>query len=317
MANSWARRNACFLAGAFLCPFAYIVPPCLARTHHNPPVGVYIGLMGLTAAIMSLFRLNRWAKSAWIIFMTLLVVAEIKNLYVADAEQVAKFDKISKSLDQTNRGLTAAASSIDASTALLKGSISDNQKEFKITLKQNSKVLGLSTRNLEQVTGGDSFAFMVPQPPLGDSVPLAAHNNGHAILSGVDVEIMRTADFPCDDKDRYYPVQTKKNIGTLPAASIRATDLLISPTLIKSCHEPSEPQIDIYQIEISAQNGAVVEVLQFKPSPKTRWAMRYSVYKNEFITKGGRTSVTVRVLIPLTEWEDLALPERGGIKLKN
>jgi hypothetical protein len=42
------------------------------------------------------------------------MIAEIRNLYVADAEQVEKFGKVSDAPDATKKGLEATASGIDA-----------------------------------------------------------------------------------------------------------------------------------------------------------------------------------------------------------
>jgi hypothetical protein len=64
--------------------------------------------MGLVAACVT-FRKepSRVEKSLWIIVMTFLMVAEIRNLYSADADQVAKFEKTSGALEATKEGLEA------------------------------------------------------------------------------------------------------------------------------------------------------------------------------------------------------------------
>jgi hypothetical protein len=80
---------------------------------HNPPVGVYIAIMGLVAACVSLRKEpSRIEKFLWIIVMTVLMVAEIRNLYIADADQVAKFTQISYALDATKNGLGAISVSL-------------------------------------------------------------------------------------------------------------------------------------------------------------------------------------------------------------
>ena len=53
------KRNLCALVVFALCIPAYIVPTYLQTTCHNPPVGVYIGVMGLLAAIVTFFRLRQ------------------------------------------------------------------------------------------------------------------------------------------------------------------------------------------------------------------------------------------------------------------
>jgi hypothetical protein len=44
--------------------------------------------------------------------MTLLIFAEIRNLYIADADQVAKFEKTSGALEATKNGLEAISISL-------------------------------------------------------------------------------------------------------------------------------------------------------------------------------------------------------------
>src|SRR3979409_1903215 len=98
MQESWLKRNTFVLAGVSLSLVSFFVTSCLAKAKHSPPVGTYIGVMGLTAAIVSLFHLKKRGKFAWILFMTLLVVAEIRNLYVVDKEQANTFRKITDDL---------------------------------------------------------------------------------------------------------------------------------------------------------------------------------------------------------------------------
>jgi hypothetical protein len=91
----------------------FFITTYLYKTKHNPPVGVYIAIMGLVAASVT-FRKEptRVEKSVWIIVMTLLMVAEIRNLYIADADQVTKFEKTSGALDATKTGLEGTASGL-------------------------------------------------------------------------------------------------------------------------------------------------------------------------------------------------------------
>lgn len=99
---------------------AFFVPRYLLKTGHNPPVGVYIAVMGLAAVVVT-FRekIRASEKAAWIVLITLLVFAEITNLYVADADQLAKFSKVSDALDPTQKGLNAAVAGIDVTVSKL------------------------------------------------------------------------------------------------------------------------------------------------------------------------------------------------------
>jgi hypothetical protein len=99
---------------------------------HRAPVGVLVAIMGLVAAAVTFrHRPERTEKACWIALMIVLLVAEIRNLYIADAEQTAKLEKVSGDL-------TTAVSSIN--------------------------------KTANNVTGGNSYTYLVammgPRPPF-------------------------------------------------------------------------------------------------------------------------------------------------------
>jgi hypothetical protein len=147
------KRNLCALVVFALCIPAYIVPTYLQTSVHNPPVGVYIGVMGLLAAIVTFFRLRKTEKAAWIVLFTLLMVAEIRNLYVADADQIRKFSTISGDLDATKNGLNAAADGIRAAADAIKQNTDKNDKHFSSTMAESHEAIS-------QMTGGDSLSVV-------------------------------------------------------------------------------------------------------------------------------------------------------------
>jgi hypothetical protein len=146
----WFREFGFLLLAIFLSIAAFLVPNYLSRTGHNPPVGVYIAILGLVAATVTFRKDPRpREKAGWILLMTLIMVAEIRNLYVADADQLRKFGKISGSLDATKRGLDATANGINE------------------TAKGMKELWG-------QATGGDSYLYYSPSVlagPIGVELP--------------------------------------------------------------------------------------------------------------------------------------------------
>jgi hypothetical protein len=189
----WLRHRVCVLAGAALSVLAFFIPPNLANANHNPPVGVYVGILGLTAATVSLFRLKSWEKFAWILFMTLLMVAEIRNLYVADRRQLKTFSDISQSLEKTKSGLDSSVAALqnlagqitgDESYAILwyvpiQGFLSFNHIG-------NYPLYGVSARiaNLDLIKTGD-FGIAVP---VGDMTP------GHAYTRPIPADVPTSGD---------------------------------------------------------------------------------------------------------------------------
>jgi len=117
----------CFLL--LLCLFACFAPNHLRKMGHNPPAGVYIALMGLAAAIVSLRKEpGPVEKALWITLITILMIAEVRNLYVEDAAQLTKFDKISSALDATKRGLEATAIGINTTAVAMKSLFDTTQQ---------------------------------------------------------------------------------------------------------------------------------------------------------------------------------------------
>ena len=150
--SRWSRFNRCARVGFLLSVLTFVVSEILVRTKHHPPVGVYISLMGLIAAILAFFHLKQEEKATWILLMTLLVAAEIRNLYVVDREQAEVFSKISDSLTATRRGLDATAERLE--------------------------------QGIKFTTGGDSFVYLSFYAIDGDRAHLLAHQKGDYPLHG-------------------------------------------------------------------------------------------------------------------------------------
>lgn len=144
MRQPWVRGNACFLASIVACALALTVPQWLVHAKHTPPVGLYIGIMGLTAAIASLFRLKRQEKFGWILFMTILVIAEIRTLYAADKDQLDRFNQISGSLESTKNGLATTATELHES-------MSSNQQQFEETARKFGAVITLQKKTIGEL----------------------------------------------------------------------------------------------------------------------------------------------------------------------
>lgn len=124
--------------------------------------------------------------------------------------------------------------------------------------------------NLYNITGADSFPYIVPQPSIGDNIPLVIWNAGDYPLTGVTVTIMDrgsftkgTGEFGAADID----------VGVLPPHGHRSLKQFIRPKL-------DETEEDTYIIGISAQNGIVDEVLKFRRGKNgIPWAYMYTADK--------------------------------------
>jgi len=117
---SWFRRSWLALLLASCCVLAFFVPKWFLDHGLRPPVGVYIAIMGLVVAVMTLRKEpNSTEKFLWVVFATMLMVAEIQNLYKADAQQTAAFARIADNLDGTRKALEVTANKIQDTTSEL------------------------------------------------------------------------------------------------------------------------------------------------------------------------------------------------------
>lgn len=140
----------------------------LATHHHQPPVGVYIALGGIAAAFMAARGegAGNSEKAWWIVFITVLVVAEITNLYRADRDQVKSFQSITSGLQSANSGLQSTADQLRSVVSLERDNIAETKA-------------GLSDA-INTMTGGNSFCYL-------DIFPVSPEKNAvnHAAAMGV------------------------------------------------------------------------------------------------------------------------------------
>ncbi len=154
---------------------------------------------------------------------------------------------------------------------------------------------------LDNITGGDSFPVVVPQTHAGVPIPLCIWNRGKSILSGVVITIRNTEDF------RSFPVN-RIEIGTLPPGDFGFQEIpaAISPSLDDKSTVVDGEKTDSYWIQMSAQSGNFVEILQFRKGKNCLpWAYRYWVDKPVMISKTTqKTESTNERMAGGPEWSD-------------
>jgi len=145
---AWLKDNAMLLLAAGLCIPAYFIPNHLDNVGHSPPVGVYIAILGLVAVVVTLYVVkSKWEKAAWIVLATVLMVAEVRNLYEADKQRLNQIASITDGLTTVNKGLTKTNEGLEE------------------TVRELDTLLG-------DTTGGDSYPYF---EPLGITGPIPAN----------------------------------------------------------------------------------------------------------------------------------------------
>lgn len=159
----WARNNGWGLAVYFMGICALLLALYLAKTDNNPPAGTYIAIMG-AFGVFAAFReeptLMRFEKSAWVFLLTVLLVAEVQNLYHVDKKQTETFKGISDSLrltreglEETRKGLGAAAQKLEGLSSSINEATDKSQQQF--------------STMMSEMTGGNSYIYMEPLQILG------------------------------------------------------------------------------------------------------------------------------------------------------
>ena len=140
-----------------LWPVAYFVPQHLFKIGHHPPVGTYIALAGLLVAAVTLRKDPPLPeKACWIVLFTLLTVAEIRNLYIADREQAETFSTIQGGLDNTKKGLDQAVkdlSKVEVSLGKVSGHV-----DAGVLISQKAE--NTATEVVNDITGGQGFGVI-------------------------------------------------------------------------------------------------------------------------------------------------------------
>jgi hypothetical protein len=255
-------------AATIACAFLFYVVP---------PPGVSVAVMGVTAAIMAARTKATGAeKAAWMLIISSLLVIEVlaiqKDRKLHDDEMASLFGQgVSiKNQAETKFGELGGAlqRQIDTSNSIL---------------DKTKSVLNLSKQNLQNITGGDSFAVVTPQVWSGlTPIPLTIYNYGKQTLVGVTVTIRdREAwDFVRNPYSMYQAEASAINVGTLHAGEIKTLIRTITPSVEDKgagILGEGDEKVCQYQLDISAQNFTVTEYLTFKKGKQLPWVFKYIV----------------------------------------
>lgn len=268
-----------------LYPQAVIIVACLFSFQWWPLVPtVAIGFLGVVAVIMAVradsFR--RGEKVVYVLIAFALFIVEMRAVYRDRDEH----DKQQSELRQ--RGDAARDAERESFAKLLQAG--------KDLFSNTQQIETLAKRSLENVTGGNSYAYVSPQ--LGyPEVPLVVWNNGDQVLSGVTLTIAHTQE-PNWGESFFRPIF----IGTIGPHGHAPVPMFLSPTLEEKSGQ------DNYWIMISAQNGTVSQSLFFrKAKTGTGWASSFLVDKPIFThkkIKGEMTTITTNKRLMYRGWSD-------------
>jgi|ERR1700674_1397348 len=244
-----------------------------------PAPGISIAILGLVAAVMSLRgEMRPIEKAAWMLIISTLLVAEIHSIRSdrTHADNQAKVDRAAQ----------------DAAFELV---LKKEDAALAESLLGFNTVAGLAKQSLEIETGGKSFAYLTPQVFSGITpIPVSIYNYGKNPLTGVVVTIYPpTQGLESFTKSVLDPQEIE--VGTLHPGILRMLKYTIDPDLIKS-------GVDVFRLEISAQNFTVTQYLWFKRGVHIPWTYKTLVQRQYVKSKVGKSTYFGYEILFQSDW---------------
>jgi hypothetical protein len=228
--------------------------------------GVFIAILAFVAAAVT-FRKEPGTreKAVWVFVFLALMCAEV---WMMGIDRQDNEDRHTKANANQLKGFTDIGDGI-------KKSILESDRNFAATMDKENRVLdttqsvaSLAQRNLDTVTGKDSYPCIVPQShavSAGGMVPLVVWDKGPNILTGVEVRLMSQAEF-LSGGVFYKP---SAELGTMRPEWPKPLPEGITPV-------PDGDGIAHYLAEIWTQNGYYTQVINFRHGKYSLpWAYQY------------------------------------------
>lgn len=289
------------------------IPPLCPQVIHvpwHPSVGVCIGVLGLVAAVLPFLRekVGRKEKSFWVVLLTGCLTVEVWSIRLEDikrdreqeftsCENLRAFKMIADGL--RDDGL--------ANQAHYTSTIS--RVDGVLTTTQN--VARLARENLQNVTGGNSYAYVYPKLIIGSlsDYILEIHNMGEQVLTGVTVKTsLVISGVPQPGVKGIPDLVTRENrvlnIGTLaPNTGEKIPEVVLTPEL-------RADGTATYRLLINAQNKGVQETLFFRRAVTGR-GLAYKLFVLQGVPRSRRRKGDVfdgrewARYVKVIDWTDL------------
>jgi hypothetical protein len=245
-----------------------------------PSPGKAVASLAAVATVMT-FRgeLKGVEKTFLTLALFLFVWIEIRAIDKDQAdneERQRKFFEVQK----TSFGQIATQASTNFSDTT--GKLTSAIDGLNAVLGTTQSVAAIAKQNLEAVSGGTSFAYVIPDNQEfqkggvtiqheGAAFSMTLINHGNNMLTGVSVTIAKVVD---QSGKTDYGVLRPYAMGTLAKQGSLKLPVFIKP-------ETNDQGLYHYVIMVSAQNGTIMENLYFRPSKDGNgWAYKFNVVRN-------------------------------------
>jgi hypothetical protein len=257
--------------------------PCPVIVNHwwtwYPPVGTFIALVAVIAFIFPVIyeakhEVKLQNKLLWTAIVAVLVLFEIRSTI---------YDRREHDLEQTI-ARCEQLNNFRGIAAELEGDIKKNQDHFDSTMDEEKGILAtakrvgeLSKSNLENITGGDSFAYAVPSTTRGDGSSLILHNDGDQVLTGLSVVIeYAKTDCTIAANSHCYQLFDRGMMAPIDMGTLGPHDRKPVPQMIQF----DRGGVGHYNIRVYAQNGQAIEQIWLRRSTTHYgYAYRFNVIR--------------------------------------
>jgi hypothetical protein len=235
-----------------------------------PAPGYAIGTLAVLAAAMSIQpNMRGWQKAVWMVLMGGCLLVELRAINI-DRQQNEQ--KVATAREEERVKFQIIADGI-------KKSISTSQHQFNATISRANKILLETNHVLDNVTGGDSYAVVLPST-FGEDVdiPLMIENHGQNVLTGVTVMITWQGAFA--GKVPPYildAVNNRVNVGTIAPGQRQWLNMTLHTKALIDLGKNGQQLLCAY-VYIYAQNFVSTEYLFFKKED-ARWVFKYGLYR--------------------------------------
>jgi len=233
-----------------------------------PPVGVFIGILGLLGVVVPLVRdlakINKWEKALWTIIMFALMGLEMRSIYLDrkahDIEQATARAEQLKHFKEIGAGITEA--------------IDESQKEFTATMQRSDSILTGVGETIKIANGGDSYAFI----QLGGTNPsefemqLMHHGRYHLLDVVGDVTDVDKFMAELHFGSRLHGLDRSKYVVNIAPVNIlyRSRGKFVTSERVGVLPKATGTYMR-YNISLSARNGDFSELLRVKIIDPYSW----------------------------------------------
>ena len=231
----------------------------------HPPVGVWIGVLGLLGVLVPLVRdvtkIGPREKALWTVLLFALLLLEIKSVYQDRTEH----DKEqAEARERETQNFVAIANGIS-------GTIQQSQQHFDATMAKSDQLTQLSQESLANITGGDSYAYIAAgigsSPPFQLQVWVKGKHAVHNLLAEI-----QTLPKPGEVRDSDSITRQVNSIHSLPLGS---GEFLPGINSINETVMPGR-----YGLKVISKNQWIVEEIDIAQCSDGQW--------NEAIKMNGR-----------------------------